>query len=92
MRPKLILIGGEAWTGKSTCAEILYRQLNNSAWLDGDEETLTQRARQRDAQASPRFLLLEETRSLTNTVKIDTVAKKPAAVVDEMLAVIHPRK
>ena len=37
MRSKLILIGGEAWTGKSTCARILYKQLNNSAWLDGDD-------------------------------------------------------
>ncbi len=37
MKSKLILIGGEAWTGKSTCAEILYKQLNNSAWLDGDD-------------------------------------------------------
>ena len=37
MKSKLILIGGEAWTGKSTCAEILYKQLDNSAWLDGDD-------------------------------------------------------
>lgn len=37
MNSKLILIGGEAWTGKSTCAEILFRRLNNSAWLDGDD-------------------------------------------------------
>jgi broad-specificity NMP kinase len=34
---KLILIGGEAWTGKTTCAEILFRRLHNSAWLDGDD-------------------------------------------------------
>jgi len=31
------MIGGEAWTGKSTCAEILYKRLNNSAWLNGDD-------------------------------------------------------
>lgn len=37
MKPKLILIGGEAWTGKSTCAEILFKRLYNSAWLDGDD-------------------------------------------------------
>ncbi len=37
MKPKLILIGGEAWTGKSTCAEILFKRLDNSAWLDGDD-------------------------------------------------------
>ena len=37
MKPKLILIGGEAWTGKSTCAGILYMRLSNSAWLDGDD-------------------------------------------------------
>ena len=34
---KLILISGEAWTGKTTCAEILFRRLYNSAWLDGDD-------------------------------------------------------
>ena len=37
MKSKLILIGGEAWTGKSTCADILYKRLNNAAWLDGDD-------------------------------------------------------
>lgn len=37
MKPTLILIGGEAWTGKSTCAELLFKQLHNSAWLDGDD-------------------------------------------------------
>ena len=37
MKAKLIFIGGEAWTGKSTCAEILFKRLNNSAWLDGDD-------------------------------------------------------
>jgi hypothetical protein len=34
---KLILIGGEAWTGKTICAEILFYRLHNSAWLDGDD-------------------------------------------------------
>lgn len=37
MSSKLIFIGGEAWTGKTTCAEILFRRLHNSAWLDGDD-------------------------------------------------------
>lgn len=37
MKPKLICIGGEAWTGKSTCARILFERLNNAAWLDGDD-------------------------------------------------------
>ena len=149
MKPKLILIGGEAWTGKSTCAEILFKRLHNSAWLDGDdvwrvnpwslddprlrtsdinmafvlqtylqsrfdyvilssivlsdpsitsrilerindveydllsftlmcdEATLTKRARQRDDKANPRFIVLEETRALTNTIKIDTANKQP---------------
>lgn len=161
MKPKLILIGGEAWTGKSTCAEILFKHLHNSAWLDGDdvwrvnpwslddprlrtsdinmafvlqtylqsrfdyvilssivlsvpsltsrilgrindveydllsftlmcdEATLTKRARQRDDQANPCFILLEETRALTKTIKIDTANKQPEEVVDEMLFVIH---
>lgn len=34
---KLIMITGEAWTGKTTCARLLYQELNNSAWLDGDD-------------------------------------------------------
>ena len=37
MTPKLIFLGGEAWTGKSTCADLLFRRLDNSAWLDGDD-------------------------------------------------------
>lgn len=34
---KLVLITGEAWTGKSTCAKLLYKRFNNSAWFDGDD-------------------------------------------------------
>jgi len=161
LKPKLILIGGEAWTGKSTCAELLFKHLDNSAWLDGDdvwrvnpwslddprlrtsdinmafviqtylqskfdyvllssivlsvpsittgilerihgveydllsftlicdEATLMERARQRDDNANPSFLLLEEAKNLVNTIKIDTANKKPEEIVDEMLAVIH---
>jgi broad-specificity NMP kinase len=161
LKPKLILIGGEAWTGKSTCAKILFKRLDNAAWLDGDdvwrvnpwslddprlrtsdinmafvlqtylqskfdyvilssivlsvpsitagileringveydllsvtlmcdEATLMERARQRDNNANPNFLLLEETKTLVNTIKIDTANKKPEEIVDEMLAVIH---
>ena len=161
MKSKLILIGGEAWTGKSTCAEILFKRLDNSAWLDGDDvwrvnpwslddprlrtsdinmafvlqtylqskfdyvilssivlsdpsitarilermnsveydllsftlmcdaATLYERARQRDANLSPIFIVLEETKALDKTIKIDTVNKKPEEIVDEMLAVIH---
>jgi hypothetical protein len=37
MKPKLILIGGEAWSGKSTCARMLFERLDNAAWLDGDD-------------------------------------------------------
>ena len=37
MKSKLFLIGGEAWTGKSTCSKILFESLHNSAWLDGDD-------------------------------------------------------
>jgi hypothetical protein len=161
MKPKLIFIGGEAWTGKSVCAEILFRRLHNSAWLDGDdvwrvnpwslddsrlrtsdinmafvlqtylqsdfdyvilssivlsdpcitsrilerisgveydllsftlvcdEETLTERARQRDNVADPRFLVLEESRGLVDTIEIDTAQKVPEEVASEMLSVIH---
>ena len=160
MKPKLILIGGEAWTGKSTCAEILYQRLDNSAWLDGDdvwrvnpfsvddprlrtsdinmafvpqtylrskfdyviltsivvsvpsiterileritgvdyelvsitlmadETTLTDRARHRDDNLDPHFVVLEQTRGLPGTVKIDTANRSPEEVVDDMLAVI----
>lgn len=161
MKPKLICIGGEAWTGKSTCARILFERLNNAAWLDGDdvwrvnpwslddprlrtsdinmafvlqtylcsnfdyvlfssivlsspevtarilgmlsgldydlvsftllgdEVTLTERARLRDNEAEPQFLLLAQTRALRDTIKIDTVDKNPQAVVEEMLRVIQ---
>ena len=161
MRPKLILISGEAWTGKSTCAEMLFKRLHNSAWLDGDdvwrvnpwslddprlrtgdinmafvlqtylqskfdyvilssiilsdtsitarilerisgvdydllsftlmcdEAALAERAQRRDAEAEPRFLVLEETRALVDTVKIDTTNSTPEETVDEMLSVIH---
>lgn len=161
MKPKLIFIGGEAWTGKSVCSEILFRRLHNSAWLDGDdvwrvnpwslddprlrtsdinmafvlqtylqsefdyvilssivlsdrsiadgilerisgveydllsftlmcdEATLTERARQRDDTANPRFTVLEETRTLVDTIKIDTGQKKPKEIADELLSAIH---
>ena len=160
LKPKLILIGGEAWTGKSTCAKRLYTRLYNSAWLDGDdvwrvnpwsvddprlrtsdinmafvvqtylqsrfdyvilssivlsepsitasileriggveydllsftllcdEATLTERAKQRDGNANPSFIVLERTRALADTFKIDSARKNPDEVVDEMLAVI----
>ena len=161
MKPKLILIGGEAWTGKSTCAEILFKRLDNSAWLDGDdvwrvnpwslddvrlrtsdinmafvlqtylqskfdyvilssivlsdpsittrileringveydllsftlmcdEATLIERARQRDGNINPSFIVLEKTNALDNTIKIDAANKKPEKIVDEILSVIH---
>jgi hypothetical protein len=163
LKPKLILIGGEAWTGKSTCAEMLFRRLHNSAWLDGDdvwrvnpwslddprlrtsdvnmgfvlqtylqskfdyvilssivvsvpsittrilgriegveydlvsftltcdEATLTERARRRDKAANPRFTVLEATRALVDTIKIDTANRKPEDVVDEMLLAVGLR-
>jgi hypothetical protein len=161
LKPKLILIGGEAWTGKSTCAEILFQRLYNSAWLDGDdvwrvnpwsvndprlrtsdinmafvlqtylqsgfdyvilssivlsdpsitvrileriigveydllsftlicdEATLTERAKQRDDQANPRFIVLEQTRNLANTIKIDAAKKKPEEIAEEMFSIVH---
>ncbi len=160
MKSKLIFIGGEAWTGKSTCAEILFKRLNNSAWLDGDdvwrvnpwsvndprlrtsdinmafvlqtylqsnfdyviltsivlsvpsitegilqrisgveydlvsftlmcdEQTLTERARERDNNQSPQFTVLEQTKNLPNTIKIDTANRSPEYVVDEMFSII----
>jgi len=158
MKSKLIFIGGEAWTGKSTCADILYKQLDNSAWLDGDdvwrvnpwsvddprlrtsdinmafvlqtylqskfdyvilssivlsvpaiterilerikgvdyelvsftlmsdEATLLKRAKERDNNLDPHFVVLEQTRNLPNTIKITTTNKSPEEAVDEMLS------
>ncbi len=163
MKPKLILIGGEAWTGKSTCASILLQRLQNAAWLDGDnvwrvnpwsvddprlrtsdinmafvlqtylqsgfdyvilssivlsdpaitarileridspaydlvsftlmcdEETLKQRAWQRDENINPDFTLLERTRTLSNTVKIETTNKTPEEIVDELFCLIFSK-
>ena len=161
MKPKLILIGGEAWSGKSTCAKLLYQCLHNSAWLDGDdvwrvnpwspddprlrmsdlnmafllqtylqagfdyvllssivlsvpsitarilerihsveydllsftllgdEATLTERAKRRDNEANPHFIVLAQTRALTNTIQIDTTHQQPEEIVTEMLSIIH---
>ena len=36
-RPKLIMIGGPPWVGKTACARELFTSLDNSAWLDGDD-------------------------------------------------------
>jgi broad-specificity NMP kinase len=160
MKPKLILIGGEAWTGKSTCAKILFERLDNSAWLDGDdvwrvnpwslddprlrtsdvnmafvlqtylqskfnavilssivlcdpaiaarilgmiqgvdydlvsftlmcaERVLLERAKRRDGEANPQFMLLERSRALKHTIQIDTTDKKPEEIVNEMIAKI----
>lgn len=94
MKPKLILIGGEAWTGKSTCAEILFKRLNNSAWLDGDDVWRVKPwslddPRLRDKEANPCFLVLAATRALVDTVKIETANRKPEESVDEMLSVLQ---
>ena len=37
MVPRLILIGGSPWVGKTACAEALFSRLNNCSWLDGDD-------------------------------------------------------
>ena len=57
--------------------------------LMADEETLTERAKQRDEQANPNFLVLEQTRALTGTIKIDTNKKKPEDIVDVLLSIIQ---
>jgi broad-specificity NMP kinase len=54
-----------------------------------DEATLTERAKRRDGEANPQFLLLEATKALINTIKIDTSNKKPEEIIDEILSVIH---
>ena len=60
-----------------------------SVTLMCDEATLTERAKQRDDNANPNFALLEATKALMNTIKIDTANKKPEEIVDEILSVIH---
>ena len=164
MTQKLIFIGGEAWTGKSTCAERLYKCLNNSVWLDGDdvwrinpwsledsrlrtsdinvafvlqtylesdfeyviltsivvsvpeiakrilglikaqeyefisitlmcdENTLRERAIERDNNQSPTFVVLEQTKQIENTIRIDTANRKPEEVVDDLYKVIYESK
>lgn len=164
MKQKLVFIGGEAWTGKSTCAEILYKRLNNSAWLDGDdvwrinpwsledprlrtsdinisfvlqtylesqfdyviltsivvsvpeiterilglikakeyeflsitlmcdENTLKQRAVERDNNRSPTFVVLEQTKQIENTIRVNTANRTPEGVVDELYKIICESK
>ena len=57
--------------------------------LLADAATLTERALRRDNEANPHFIVLEQTRTLTNTIKIDTTHQQPEAIVAQMLAVIH---
>ena len=99
MKSKLIFIGGEAWTGKSTCADILYKHLNNSAWLDGDsitlmsdENTLRERAKARDKNQNPTFAILEQTKQIENTIRINTANRTPEEVIDELYKVICASK
>jgi broad-specificity NMP kinase len=54
-----------------------------------DEDTLMKRASQRDNNDNPIFILLEQTRALNHTIKINTANKHPEEVVDEMLSVIQ---
>ena len=89
-KAQLILIGGEAWTGKSTCARVLFTRLYNAAWLDGDDVWRVNPWSLDDPRLRTSDInLLEKTRALINTIKIDTSKKTPEAVVDEMLAVIR---
>lgn len=37
MRQRLIFIGGSPWVGKTACAQELFKLLEDSAWLDGDD-------------------------------------------------------
>ncbi len=36
MKKKLIIINGVMGVGKTTICKVLYKKLNNSFWLDGD--------------------------------------------------------
>jgi hypothetical protein len=53
-----------------------------------DQQTLTERARERDNNPTPQFGFLERSRKLVNTIKIDTADRSPTDVVDEMLILI----
>ena len=53
-----------------------------------DQQTLTERAKERDNNLVPNFTFLEQSRKLVNTIKIETANRGPEDVVDEMLTVI----
>ncbi len=54
-----------------------------------DEEPLTKEPEQETIRLILTSCCSEQTRALTNTIKIDTANKQPEEVVDEMLSVIH---
>lgn len=56
-----------------------------------DERTLIHRAKQRDQNLTPNFLVLDQTKTLSNTIKINTANTNPDDVVHEILSVVCGR-
>ena len=54
-----------------------------------NEMTLINRAKERDNNLNPHFVVLEQAKGMSNTIKIKTANRSPEEVVDEMLTVIY---
>ncbi len=59
-----------------------------SITLTCDEKTLRQRAKERDNNQSPTFVVLDQTKQIENTIRINTGNRTPEEVVDELYKVL----
>jgi predicted kinase len=93
MKPRLILIGGEAWTGKTTCARILFESLDNCAWLDGDDVWRVNPwslddPRLRTSDVNMAFVLQTYLRSGFDFVILSSIVLSDPAIKDRILGMI----
>lgn len=89
-RPQLILIGGEAWSGKTTCARLLLESLDNAAWLDGDDvwrvnPWSVEDLRLRTSDVNMAFVVANYLRSAFDHVILSSIVLSDQAITDRIL-------